>query len=127
MSVNVASWSALDAVAPQGFAARVARRAFAGDTGVLVDEPAPAAPRTAEEGPREGAIYSFVLQLTAVAAAALLVFALAIRSERLPEDSSMFADPNYTQTLEDLERLNAEEAEAAEAAEEKAAEGESQR
>jgi anti-sigma factor RsiW len=88
-----------EVLSPPGFAARVARRAFAGDTGILADEPTPV-------GRPEGAVLSFVLQLTAVAAAVLLVLALAIRSERLPEDSDLSAEEPYTQVLEELERLN---------------------
>ena len=67
---------------PPGFAARVARRAFAGDPGLFV--PAPAAERSPQ--------LTFLLQLTAVAAALLLVFAIAIQSRSLPGGDGIQAD-----------------------------------
>ncbi|MEM7306792.1 MAG: zf-HC2 domain-containing protein [Planctomycetota bacterium] len=78
--------------APEGFAARVARRAFAGDLGEgpvaapeQVEPPArvqPAVPpgtATAGAQPEEGALLSFVLRLTAAAAVLLLTLAAAIQ------------------------------------------------
>ena len=56
---------------PSGFAARVARRAFAGDRGSL--EPAGATP---QEG---GRLLQFVLSLTAAAAAVMLFTAIGLR------------------------------------------------
>lgn len=99
-------WFAVDdeSPAPPGFAARVARRAFAGDPGVLSDrevEPA--------ETAVEGAILSFVLLFTAAAAAVLLVLALAIREERLPASPGLSAEEPYPQVLESLEQLNRRE------------------
>jgi hypothetical protein len=60
---------------PAGFAARVARRAFAGDPGLAA---VPAA------APSEGAIFSFVLRLTAAAAALLLCLAAGIQLQSRP-------------------------------------------
>ncbi len=70
---------------PQGFAARVARRAFAGDPGLL--EPVPA--------PREKPILGFVLGLSAAAAALLFAFSLSIQLESLPEDGSLDATERF--------------------------------
>lgn len=94
---------------PPGFAARVARRAFAGDEGILPDSdlelrPQPAAARI------EAPVLQFVLKLTAVAAAVLFCLALAIRNESLPESDDLGAVEDYAEVLEDLERLNHAEA-----------------
>jgi hypothetical protein len=62
---------------PTGFAARVARRAFAGDVG-SEPELLPAAPR------ESGRILQYVLTLTAVAAAIMLITAIALHDQRLP-------------------------------------------
>ena len=90
---------------PSGFAARVARRAFAGDTGVLPEvevTPVPAA--------NEGKLLTFVMRMTVVAAAILFVFAVAIRQERLPEGSGLSADETTWQNVrEELDELNAED------------------
>ncbi len=67
---------------PLGFAARVARRAFAGDPGSSWDAELQPAPRRH---------LSFLLAACAVAAAILLVLALAIRSESLPRTNDMEA------------------------------------
>ena len=96
-------------VAPPGFAARIARRAFAGDEGLLPDtalelQPHSAAART------EAPVLQFVLKLTAVAAAALFCLALAIRNHSLPESDDLGAVEDYSEVLEDLERLNEAEA-----------------
>jgi anti-sigma factor RsiW len=69
---------------PDGFAARVARRAFAGDPGLLVPEAGPA---------RQRPLLPFLLLATAVAAAVLLVLAVAIQRESLPESNRLEAQP----------------------------------
>lgn len=80
-------WFVADAAPaiPAGFAARVARRAFAGDPGTLVPQEAP------ELGERpagaSGEVLPFVLRLTAAAAAVLLVFAIGIRMQTIPDSS----------------------------------------
>lgn len=65
---------------PSGFAARVARRAFAGDLGLVLD-PAPSDARV------EAAILPFVLKVTAAAAAILLGLSVGIRMQTLPPAS----------------------------------------
>ena len=64
-----------DPVVPSGFAARVARRAFAGDTGVLT----PARPPG-----EEATILPFILRLTVIAAAVLILLAAAIQFQSRP-------------------------------------------
>lgn len=79
---------------PVGFAARVARRAFAGDTGE----------REGRTGPMpEGRLLGFVLQLTALAAAILLVLSFAIRSLERPASTHLRAD-DQPERLEDIEK-----------------------
>ncbi len=68
---------------PAGFAARVARRAFAGDPGLLVPEP----PAVRARRP----LLPFLLLATAVAAALLFVLALAIQRENLPRSNRLEA------------------------------------
>ena len=103
-------------VAPPGFAARVARRAFAGDAGVLPDSEFALQPalRASGESGQEDLTLRFVLRLTAIAAAVLFCLALAIRTHSLPESDDLGASEDYTQVVEGLERMNAAaEAEAA--------------
>lgn len=92
--------------APPGFAARVARRAFAGDPGLFTE-------RQPVAKAAEGAILSFVVLFTAVAAAALLFLSLAIREDRLPQSPGLSAEEPYPQVLESLEVLNRAEVERA--------------
>jgi len=87
---NLKSWfteAAAPAVeVPPGFAARVARRAFAGDPGILT----PATPAAATD--ESSRILPFLLQLTAVAAGLLMVFAVAIHQTRnLPDGDGLEA------------------------------------
>jgi len=96
---------------PDGFAARVARRAFAGDTGEH---------SLAGQGPRaeqEGALLRFVVHFSAAAAAVMLVVALAIRSEELPRGGQLRADdrvaPPVEEIVDALDELNGEAAESA--------------
>ena len=71
---------------PEGFAARVARRAFAGDPGVLVPRPQPV--------PSAGVLLPFVLKLSALAAGLLFLFSIGIRMTSLPSGSGLEArDP----------------------------------
>lgn len=70
----------LEFAPPAGFSARVARRAFAGDGGSRT-EPADEMAATAPEG---GRLLQFVMALTAVAAAVMLISAVALRDQRLP-------------------------------------------
>jgi anti-sigma factor RsiW len=110
---------------PQGFASRVARRAFAGDTGepeielLPARSPAVSAPagrlRVAARG-SEDPIHRFVLQATAAAALVVLALSLALRSQTLPSGSVMQAadvrgEITVEKALERLDQMNdAEEA-----------------
>ena len=67
---------------PPGFAARVARRAFAGDPGLEGAEAL--APAAAGPGPADGRILAFTLRLTAAAAALLLGLAAAVQLHARP-------------------------------------------
>ena len=71
---------------PAGFAARVARRAFAGDPRLLVPEPPAVRPRRP--------LLPFLLVATAVAAAILFVLAVAIQRENLPRSNRLDALPS---------------------------------
>lgn len=88
---------------PDGFAARIARRAFDGDTGE------PAAPVPARE---EAPILRFVLAATSIAAAVLLVLSVALRGTTLPSSDRISADSDAPQQLEEvlreLDRVNAD-------------------
>lgn len=65
---------------PAGFAARVARRAFAGDPGETVTKPVGGADT-------EGALLPFVLRLTVAAAAVLLFLAAGMQLQSRPTES----------------------------------------
>lgn len=89
------------AAVPPGFSARVARRAFAGDTG---ERSAPT-DRGALERRRT---LDFVLVLTAVAAALVIALGLALRARELPAGESLHADDRTTLSTEEiLQRLDA--------------------
>lgn len=85
---------------PPGFSARVARRAFAGDSGERA--------ATSELGARERArTLDFVLLLTAVAAALVIALGLALRARELPAGEKLHADDRTTPSTEEiLERLD---------------------
>ncbi|MFN0242666.1 MAG: zf-HC2 domain-containing protein [Planctomycetota bacterium] len=97
---------------PQDFAARVARRAFAGDRGAgergagFVPAAAPVA------RPSEDRTLRFVLQVTALAATLLVVAAIALSSLKLPSGNRLAAEnqPTLEQALEGLDRLEREAA-----------------
>jgi anti-sigma factor RsiW len=74
---------------PAGFAARVARRAFAGDQGLIVPEPPP----SIGARPRRS-LLPFLLVATAAAAALLLCLAVAIQRENLPRSNQLDAREN---------------------------------
>lgn len=98
--------------APSGFAARVARRAFAGDRGQLAPLAAPSMELgdAADSSRKEGKLLHFVLAATAVAAAVALLLALAGGLKGREVGSSMSADdralPPVKQVIEELDRLN---------------------
>ena len=80
---------------PDGIAARVARRAFQGDTGE--------APATTET---LAPVLPFVLQMTAAAAGLLLVLSGVMRAVDIPTGGELRADDAATMTLEEaLDRL----------------------
>lgn len=85
---------------PAGFAARVARRAFAGDPGELV--PVPAAASSFDLGP-------FLLRLNALAALLLIAFAVGLRVEDRPSGRGVDAlsERDLPEIFEELDRLNA--------------------
>lgn len=91
--------SASAPVVPAGFAARVARRAVAGDTG---ERGAAAA--------QEGKLLPFVLRLTAAAAVVTLTLALGVRLRSRPDAGSLSADDHkplsMSQIQTELDRLN---------------------
>ncbi len=96
---------------PDGFAARIARRAFEGDTGE---------PRVAAGAERETPILRFVLAATSVAAAVLFLLAIALHVAELPGTDRLRADSASPQPLEEvlreLDRVNAESERAGDAA-----------
>ena len=100
----VADESASAVLVPDGFAARVARRAFAGDTG----EHWPSAQGARVE--QEGALLRFVVHFAAAAAAVMLIVALSIRAEELPRGGQLRADdrvaPAVEVIVEALDELN---------------------
>jgi anti-sigma factor RsiW len=103
---NLRRWFAASAKAavPAGFAARVARRAFQGDTGELVADGA-----GAHLEQDRGRLLHFVLACTAAAAVLLLVLAIGVRQIGLPHTDRMIAEPpppSLDRALEELDRLN---------------------
>jgi anti-sigma factor RsiW len=91
---------------PAGFAARVARRALAGDAG---SEPLVEVPRPVAVAERRS-ILTFAQAAVAAAAAVLLVFAIVIRRLDLPDEGLRADDVTLEDSLEALDRMNAEEA-----------------
>lgn len=97
---------------PTGFASRVARRAFQGDSG---EQPLPDAVLT--DAVLTDAVLApvlpFVLKMTAAAAGLLLVLSGVLRSVDVPTGGELRADDASTITLDDalerLESLNADE------------------
>ncbi len=91
---------------PPGFAARVARRAFAGDTGERSGAPFAAA---GIERERRRTL-EFVLWLTSAAALILIALAVGLRLRDLPDGSRLQADDrtplSTVQILERLQELN---------------------
>ena len=99
------------AVVPAGFASRVARRAFQGDTGeTLVGATLPRGEVGAPRGDEErGRLLRFVLTCTAAAAAILLVLSIGVRQLALPHSDRLVASPvspSLDKALDELDRLN---------------------
>ncbi len=101
---------------PRDFAARVARRAFQGDSGTLTS--APALPTVVKER-SEARHLRLVLTLTAAAAAVVLIVSMAIRQMTLPSSQDLRADDKkdvvvpLPEAIQELDRLNARERDAA--------------
>ena len=99
---------------PNGFAARVARRAFAGDTG----ERGRMQPTLV--GSSGSDLLPFVLRATALAAGLLFVLAIGMRMRTRPELNRLSADDNtpapIERVIEELDQLNQSENGAAPAA-----------
>jgi anti-sigma factor RsiW len=104
---------------PKGFAARVARRAFAGDTGEAVVEIVPAVGAALGARPLpvrgEDRLLRFVLQATAAAALVVIALSVALRSLSLPSGTSLQAadsrnEISVDRALERLDQLNRQEA-----------------
>ncbi len=104
---------------PTGFAARVTRRAFAGDTGERnggsVSAPLPqvvAVGASDTSGARSTAarLHSFVVGMTGLAAAAAVVAVLAIQAQKRPAERDLRADdsaiPSTSQLIDQLDALN---------------------
>jgi len=93
---------------PDGFAARVARRALAGDPGLPVEsERARVAAGLAAER-QETPILQFVLQAVAVAAVLLITLSIAIRRQELPDSEGLRAStgdaPSSLRALDEMNR-----------------------
>ena len=93
------------ALVPPGFAARVARRAFAGDTGERAGVPILSLERERRR------TLDFVLWTTAAAAAAVLSLAIGLRVRDLPGGERLRAEDraplSYQEILERLDELDA--------------------
>lgn len=76
-------------VVPVGFAARVARRAFAGDPGVLT--PLSSSPSSTGVVARRESLLPFLLGFSALAAGLLFVLSLLIQRQSLPAGSGLQA------------------------------------
>ena len=101
---------------PADFAARVARRAFAGDTGERAPLEEPSAPLRSEPAEeRQTPILRFSLQMTAAVAAVLMAISIGVGLLKQPHND-LHADPNVDisvpQVLEELEKLNEDQDEA---------------
>jgi len=81
---------ALDVAVPEGFAARVARRAFAGDSGWSES----VEPRSLVRPARaRGSLLPFLLAASAVAAGLLFALAIALQRRTLPAVNGLDASP----------------------------------
>jgi anti-sigma factor RsiW len=91
---------------PEGFAARVARRAMAGDKGESF-APLPSAGPALVTTDNDRRTYSFVLQATAIAATLLVALSIGIVNLRLPDGADLQADEgSLLISLDALDALN---------------------
>jgi hypothetical protein len=90
---------------PAGFAARVARRAFAGDTGERPEAPLPGKALQPVEGGERG---GYIRELTGLAAAALVALTIGLRMQEVPSGESLKADEMmpFAEVQGHLDRLN---------------------
>ena len=79
---------------PSGFAARVARRAFAGDPGLLVPAEAETSPAETAE-PKRAPLLPFLLTLSAAAAVLLFVLSLLLREQAGPTGGDLRAEDRF--------------------------------
>ncbi len=105
--------AASDALVPSGFAARVTRRAFAGDTGeraAPLETPAVSPAGVGAAG--QARLRAFVIGLTGLAAAAAVVAALAIQAQQRPTERDLRAEdqalPSNSELIDRLDALNRE-------------------
>ena len=100
------------AAVPNGFAARIARRAFAGDTGER--DGYELTPVRARAHRAQSDILPFVLRLTALAAAVLFALAIAMRMQTRPDLNRLSADDStlvpVERVVDQLEQLNRRDA-----------------
>lgn len=94
---------------PNGFAARVARRAFAGDRGLAGESGRGEVPAAGARSHQETPILQFVLQAVAVAAVLLITLSIAIRRQELPDSEGLRAlSGSGSSSLRALDALNRE-------------------
>ncbi len=94
---------------PADFAARVARRAVAGDTGGRFETAGRGSANEVVEG--GGRILPFVLNLTAAAALVLFLVSLAVKFQGNPSGEALQADSsNLSEMLDELDQLNRDQA-----------------
>lgn len=105
-------WFASDeaVTVPVGFAARVARRAFAGDVASAGGAAASVADPRPE--PREAPLMQFLLHATAIAATLLIALSIGMHRANVPEITDLQADDSgsLSRVLEDLDGLNQQNA-----------------
>ncbi|MAE29002.1 MAG: hypothetical protein CMJ87_08515 [Planctomycetes bacterium] len=93
---------------PAGFAARVTRRAFAGERGTPEQTerlvPLPSASEVAADAGES--LLKFVLQVTSIAAALLIAISLAMRATTLPAGEDLLAEESLEEALDRLDELN---------------------
>ena len=112
---NLKRWFVADPplALPRDFAARVARRAFAGDTGERWSEAAATPLGAPVRAAAQEEHLAFLLRLTAVAAAVLAALSIALGGLRLPASGRLMAETapeaNLERALDELDRLNREE------------------
>jgi len=91
---------------PEGFAARVARRAMAGDKGERF-APLPSAGPALVTSESDHRLQNFVLQVTSIAAALLIALSIAIGGLRLPGGDELQAEQgSLSESIHELEDLN---------------------